>query len=92
MTAPSDSARCAFVGCKLPRLMGQVWCVEHKPKPLTFKEGIAAGPKFEAARDDSDEKGTLGCPACDEVAVFDKRTGLCRKCWRAWRFSTERKS
>lgn len=86
MSAPSDSARCAFAGCKLPRLMGQVWCVEHKPKPLTFKESVASGRKFEVV------KANAVCPACQELADFDKGTGLCLLCWRVYRFSTLRQT
>lgn len=29
------------------------------------------------------------CAACTELALVDKETGLCRACWRVWRFSKD---
>jgi hypothetical protein len=34
---------------------------------------------------------TIGCVCCSLVGVaVDDKNGLCRDCWRAWRFSSER--
>lgn len=83
------SVRCGIAGCKLPRLMGQAVCVEHKSKPLTFKEGIAAGPRFAAA---SETAVPPICVACGLLGDVDLATRLGRCCWSSWRFSMERKS
>lgn len=80
-----DVARCGVAGCQLPRLMGQVVCIEHKPKPLTFRESVAAGgPRFQG------EPGA--CVTCVAASEVDKSTGLCVDCFRPWRFGAGRKS
>lgn len=53
------------------------------PNP-TLRAQIAAGPKFE----DTPEPGL--CLACGEEGDIDTDTGLCRPCWRAWRWSPTR--
>ena len=88
MTAP---ARCGIAGCKLPPMVGQVVCIEHKRKPLTLKQSIAAGPKFESTWPGN---GVM-CSACGDgekdPGNVDATTGLGIRCWRAWRFSMEPK-
>lgn len=69
--------------CKLPPMAAQLLCVDHKPKPLTLRERIENGPKFDAMMGGP-------CIACgeDEIgAERDSSTRLCRPCWRSWRWS-----
>jgi hypothetical protein len=86
--------RCAVNDCRLPRQPGEYLCIEHKPKPPSLRESIASGPRFMPAKPDGPK-----CIACggasaqtEPGAEVDAATGLGPNCWRAWRFSTERKS
>lgn len=93
VSAADDVARCGVVNCKLPRMMGQVLCIEHRPKPLTLREAIANGPKFLLP----DQEWGGGPPPCcatcrTNQGELDGVTGLCIGCWRAWRFSMGSKS
>jgi len=49
---------------------------------------IEAGPIWQ---DDTGEDGRVEpklCAACCEMGYVDKKTGLCRPCWRPWRFGS----
>lgn len=82
----TPGARCAIAGCVLPPTVGEVFCVDHKRKPLGLRESIAAGPRFECT-----ELGEpFRCPACGAREYGDRATGLCLTCWRAWRWSSIR--
>ena len=49
---------------------------------MSLKDEIAAGPKFAY----EDDVVSRACGACAAVDFIDRDTGLCRPCWRAWRF------
>ena len=76
--------RCAFVGCHAAPLVGQTLCGEHRLKPLTTREAIAEGPKFDEEIPDRDG---ARCVCGDGANQRDRATGLCRVCWRIWRWS-----
>lgn len=82
-----EALQCAVVDCKLPPMAGQVLCADHKPKPLTLRERIAKGPRFD---EDTPDRDGARCVCGDGVTVRDKLTSLCRPCWRAWRWSSIR--
>lgn len=87
MPKPAERRACVIPGCKLSALDGSSRCADHQPRPATLRELIAAGPIWipEAAK--SSVKLTV-CLACvDFVAAVDTATGLCRVCWRLWRFA-----
>lgn len=72
---------CAVPGCTLPGANDEhSLCYDHGTK----KSLIVNGPKFSAPTPVSYGP----CPACGfYVAYLDVATGLCRECWRHWRFS-----
>lgn len=53
-------------------------------EPVSVRDQIAAGPRFVGALE-----GTCGACA-DRALAIDVATGLCRPCWRAWRWSPRR--
>ena len=55
---------------------------------MTLREEIAAGPVFQGETPNAPMPGpAFFCPTCADFGeFFDKTTGLCRPCWRAWRF------
>jgi hypothetical protein len=62
------------------------------PKPVVLptpsvREQIEAGPKFEPS---TDERGACICWTAGKGEYYDRTTGLCRDCWRAWRWSPTR--
>ena len=81
-----EANRCAFIGCHAAPVVGQPLCGEHRLKPLTTREAIAEGPRFEPV---------VGrCIACGEALAqtepgneVDRVSGLGPNCWRAWRWS-----
>lgn len=54
------------------------------------RDEIAAGPHWEAqdlvSANDIATPHALNCMACRELAYVDIKTGLCRPCFRVWRF------
>lgn len=54
--------------------------------PVTIRQQIAKGPRFIV----DDDAGQAVCNACPDVGDVDEATGLCRPCWRAWRWSPKR--
>lgn len=63
---------------------------------MTIRDELAKGPKFEpetlvltnpeGARTEIED---FVCETCGACAKRDKTTGLCRPCWRVWRFAQD---
>jgi len=53
---------------------------------MTIRDDIAKGPRFELAGDGYRDPLKIPCVACSCDGGTDRSTGLCRACWRAWRF------
>lgn len=55
---------------------------------MTPREQIAAGPRFTlATTPDGKNAPAADCACCGWNDYLDRETGLCRACFRAWRFS-----
>jgi hypothetical protein len=82
-TTKTNEPQCIEPGCKNPQVPGAFMrCEDHRPKPQTTKHLIAIGYTFKP------EPGTHVCVACYvDSSVLDRKTGLCRGCWRHWRWS-----
>lgn len=88
MAAKSPSVHCAIAGCELPPGMGRLICKDHELKPMTLRQRIEKGAHWFLRK----AKDAAPCAACGDPAVegTDGDTGLCRPCWRAWRWSAIR--
>lgn len=68
--------------CDRPAVCGTDGPCGRAPlEKLAARAQISAGPQFNAP-----PANTL-CAACGELGDCDLTTGLCRCCWRAWRWS-----
>lgn len=87
MSKPPERRSCVIPGCMLTALAGSARCSDHQLKPETLRDAISAGPKWDAIKPlSSVELGA--CVACgDLVQWISASTGLCKVCWRLWRFA-----
>lgn len=75
-----DHGQCPIPGCLRPAAKPDVLCYGH----LTEKSVIGSGPAFMGNLSGK----LINCPACSYTTDEpDVRTGLCVRCWRAWRFN-----
>jgi len=88
MNRPLPAPQCLEPGCRNPAAQSFAGAYLRtcagctKPAP-TLRELIAAGPRF--------EEEDLGlCPVCGLDEFLDVASGICRPCWRVWRWSPVR--
>ena len=83
MTTKEKLPQCAERGCKDFQAPGSFMnrCLKHRREPLTVPQQITVAPVFARRAQKVD------CAACNAEDVVDTLTGLCRPCWRSWRWS-----
>jgi hypothetical protein len=72
------------------------YCADHEPpaaptpgavRLISLRDLIASGPTWDAARPLSSVELGACCACGDLVKWISASTGLCKACWRLWRFA-----